>query len=76
VHDRPAADKAPNVGIEAAELFLHGQIFFRVINGRKDLCLIANDPCVFEQRADLPFPEPRDSFRVEIGESLAVSVTS
>ena len=75
MHDRLTIDEAPDVGIETAELLLHLQEFFCVVNCRGDLCLVANDAVVFQQRLVLTFAVTRNFRRVEAGESLAICVS-
>src|SRR5258706_3869916 len=71
-HDRLAADEAPEVGVEAAELLLHGEKGFRVADGALDFQPIADDPRILQQ---YPFPariETRDLSRIESRERLPV----
>src|SRR2546422_4013366 len=49
VFDWPAADKAPEIGVEAAEFLLHGQEGFGVLNGGGDFEPVADDARVGEQ---------------------------
>src|SRR6266403_3606138 len=53
VHDRAAADKAPDISVKTAELFLHVEKFSSVVYCLQDLCAVANDPLVLEPSPDL-----------------------
>src|SRR5690606_31526591 len=74
VHDRLAADEAPDVSIEAAELLLHGEEAAGVRDRGLDLLPVADDAGIGEQPLDRAAVEARDARRVEIGERAPVAV--
>src|SRR5438132_8139573 len=66
----PVAHKAPDVPIEAAELFLDFQEAPRVGNGPFDFQAVANDTLVFHQACKVRLAESRHLPRVEALERL------
>src|SRR5436190_13645184 len=71
---RLAADEAPDVRVEGAELLLHLQERTRVLDGGADLEPVADDAGVGEQPARLARAEARDLRGIEAGERLAVGL--
>ena len=71
---RPAVDEAPNIGVEATELFLNIDEFSRVVDRCQDLCSVADDTFILQQRFDLPPAVARDFFRIESRKGLAIGV--
>src|SRR5262245_53812165 len=49
---RPAADKIPNIRVEAAELLLHGEKLPGVLNGGFNLQPVPNYPWICKKLAD------------------------
>ena len=69
----PPADEAPDVGVEGAELLLHGEEGAGVAHGRLHLGPVADDAGVAQQ---LLHPGRREAGHlggVEAGEGLAVA---
>src|SRR3954464_9035575 len=74
VDDRFAADEAPDVRIEAAELALHGEKRLGVADGRVDLQPVAHDAVVLHQLSQRRGREVRYLRRVEASEGAAIGV--
>src|SRR5262249_13197239 len=72
IYFRPAFGEMPDVFIEAAEFLLDCQVSVRVGNGGGDFESVANDPGIFQQRADFLCVIPRDLFRVEAIKGAAI----
>src|SRR5882762_3487074 len=65
VLDWLAADEAPQVNVEAAELFSHGEKHLRILDGGRDLQTVAHDPGVAEQALHIARAVARDLFRAK-----------
>ena len=74
VDPRPSADESPDVIVEAAELFLHGDERLRVADRGIDLQPIANDPRVREQSRHVAIAELRDARGIEFLEGDPIGV--
>src|SRR5690606_41120383 len=66
-------DEAPDIGVEAAELFLHVEETPRILDRRFDLQPITNDARIAHQLLDRARVETRDAHGIEFGERAAVA---
>src|SRR5579872_721374 len=72
VHSRLASDELPDVGIEAAEFFLHAKERLRILNCGCNLEFVANDARVAQQLLHLAPVIERNASRIESIERLAI----
>ena len=70
--DRPAADEAPHVGVEAAELLLHREEGLRVPHRALDLQAVADDPRVEQELLHARRREARHLRGIEAREAAPV----
>ena len=70
--DRLSTDKAPNIGVEAAEFFLNREKPLSIVYSGQDFCSVADDARIIQQRLYLTLAKSRDLFRVESGKDGAI----
>src|SRR5690606_26788228 len=73
VHDRAAADEAPDVRVEAAELLLEREKAAGVRDRRLDLLAVADDAGIAHQPLDRPRVEACDALRIEVRKRAAIA---
>src|SRR3954451_1863037 len=73
---RFAVHETPNIGIEAPEHLLNLQEGTSITHCGLDLQAVAHDVAVFHELCDPPGIEARDTQRVELRKSMAITVAS
>src|SRR5271165_2695393 len=68
-----SADEAPNVGIKAAELALHSEKRFGIINGCGNFQAVANNSRIAKQSLHFSQIVTRHDGRIELIEYLAIA---
>src|SRR5204863_9440639 len=75
IHNRRAADKAPEIRVEAPALIAHRQERLRVASGAFDFQTVSYDARILQQPLDVRRPETGDPLRIEVRKRLARAVT-